>query len=341
MLRGVSSLASDVAAGLQRTWLGRLPPHSPVKYGDMLPIVPPSDAVGTGSFHRSCDAKLWLFTRAWEPPDRSKAWATLMIVHGTVDHSGVYAELGERLAAQGVAVFASDLRGWGRSDGEPMYFNDIEVFTDDVLADYERIHGHGSAYAHVGSRFLLGKSIGGLITAWAARHHMDKWNGLIGLSGAYQLPPANQPQMPLALVLHAAALLLPKYPCVQPFDPKLIVSDAAALHAWEQDPLASHGKVTPGYLFELLRTQARLVKELQGLDLPVLMLWGTSDQVVTKEGHRMLVDASRNDLSELMSYPGGFHNLLAEPDLKDDVISDIGDWMVKVCRQGKEKSTQL
>ena len=45
----------------------------------------------------------------------------MRIVHGTVDHSGVYAELGAALAQHGVAVFASDMRGWGRSDGERLY----------------------------------------------------------------------------------------------------------------------------------------------------------------------------------------------------------------------------
>ena len=50
-----------------------------------------------------------------------------MIVHGTVDHSGVYSELGQFLAAQGVAVFASDMRGWGRSDGEPLRHGGVPV----------------------------------------------------------------------------------------------------------------------------------------------------------------------------------------------------------------------
>ncbi len=57
------------------------------------------------------------------PPSAPKA--TLTIVHGTVDHAGVYAELAAALTAVGVAVFASDMRGWGLSDGEALYFHDL------------------------------------------------------------------------------------------------------------------------------------------------------------------------------------------------------------------------
>lgn len=38
-------------------------------------------------------------------PLTSKPKATLTILHGTVDHSGVYDELAKTLAAAGVAVF--------------------------------------------------------------------------------------------------------------------------------------------------------------------------------------------------------------------------------------------
>ena len=65
------------------------------------------------------------------------------------------------------------------------YLDNIKSFMGDILADYEHIHA-ASPYSQLRGRFLLGKSIGGLITAWAAAEHPDKWTGLIGLSGAYQ-----------------------------------------------------------------------------------------------------------------------------------------------------------
>lgn len=259
-----------------------------------------------------------------------------MIVHGTVDHSGFYAELGEHLAAQGVAVFASDMRGWGLSDGEPLYFHDIEVFSRDVVADYERIHGNGSGYAGVSSRFLLGKSIGGLITAWTASRNPGMWTGLIGLSGAYQLKTGFMlGGILLRACLRAAALFVPKLPLRRPFDPQLITSDAAELEAWRQDPLVSHGKLTVGYMAELLRALAHLPALLTGLRVPALMLWGSDDQVVSVEGHRMLVTASGHEASRLIVYPGGRHNLLGEPTLKAGLMSDMQGWMESIAQRKK------
>ncbi|CAK9086943.1 Monoglyceride lipase (MGL) (Monoacylglycerol lipase) (MAGL) [Durusdinium trenchii] len=277
-----------------------LPPHQAIMYEQDKPPVAEdghcSDAVVfLGEFNRSFDRRLWLYTRSWEPQDKSKVWATMMIVHGTVDHSGVYAELGAALAQHGVAVFASDMRGWGRSDGERLYVDSIDSFAGDILADYHRIHGPGASYAHVRSRFLLGKSIGGLFTAWTAAMPSARqlWTGLIGLSGAFQIDSAVKPSLLRQLLLPLLGLLVPKRPLKPPFDPKLIVSDAAALKAWEEDPLVSRGKLTPGYILEMLRLQDELPTHLNGLTLPVLMLWGTGDQVVTEAGHELLMASTR------------------------------------------------
>ncbi|CAJ1405224.1 unnamed protein product [Effrenium voratum] len=303
-----------------------MPPHLPLKYGQAKP-----QAEG-GDFHRSSDGRLWLFTRSWEP---SEPWATLMIVHGTVDHSGVYSELGQFLAAQGVAVFASDMRGWGRSDGEPLYLDNIKSFMGDILADYEHIHA-ASPYSQLRARFLLGKSIGGLITAWAAAEHPDKWTGLIGLSGAYQVDPSVKPPFLLLKMVEMLSYFAPKMPLKPPFDPKLIVSDEEALQEWEQDPLVSRGKITVGYICEMLRLQGELDSVLQ-MHMPALMLWGTGDQVVTEAGHQMVLDASNHPESEFLKYPGGYHNLLAEPQLKESVMRDILGWLRKVvARAGGE-----
>jgi acylglycerol lipase len=87
-----------------------------------------------------------------------------MIMHGTVDHSGVYGYLAKTLLARGVAVFASDMRGWGLSDGESLYFNNLDTFVADVKADYDRIHSQ-PPYQAVKKRFIIGKSLGGLIAA--------------------------------------------------------------------------------------------------------------------------------------------------------------------------------
>ncbi len=302
------------------------PPHRPVKFPDakQAPAVPQGVS---GQFNRSFDDRLWLFTRQWEPPDDQPVKATLIINHGTVDHSGAYQELGERLAREGIAVFASDMRGWGLSDGEPMYMNDMETFVRDVVSHYERIH-RSDHHGRVRSRFLLGKSIGGLIGAMTVASHPDLFSGLIGLSGVFKIDPAQVPPAPVVTILRLLARIFPKKGFRRPFDPKLITSDPEALRKWEQDPLASKQKLTFAYAIEFVRCQALLPELVPAIKIPMLMQWGSEDKVATLAGHKMMIEDSGSSDTTLKIYEGGYHNLLSEPALKDQVMTDIQEWII-------------
>jgi len=328
-----------------------LPPHCPIKYGavkddDTAPPPPiPLEHAAHGKFLPSFDRRLWMFYRHWDPESSSSSSATtktttapvvkatLMIVHGTVDHSGVYTELAQRLIPSGIAVFAMDLRGWGLSDGESLYLNDtMETCVKDVEHWYHHIHSQ-EPYQSVTARFLLGKSLGGTVTAFCAAKHPTYWTGLIGLSGAYQLDPLLAPSWGTKLLLQMAAWFAPKLAVKQLFDEHLIVSDETALQAWRDDPLCSKDKVRVGYLVELIKSLEELASNdaalVRQINVPMLMLYGDADQVVTKAGHEFMIRQSQHSDAELNLYSGGYHNLLQEPSLKEKVMSDIQEWIVK------------
>jgi hypothetical protein len=80
--------------------------HKPIKYGFDLSKPPSHESVVAEipsgqniKFLPSSDNALWLFSRSWElcPHQINNTKATLIICHGTVDHSGVYHELAEEL----------------------------------------------------------------------------------------------------------------------------------------------------------------------------------------------------------------------------------------------------
>src|SRR5690606_17997186 len=54
-----------------------------------------------------------LYERRWRPEE--SAQAAVVIVHGYGHHSGSFNDLGERLAARGIAAFAYDQRGFGKA----------------------------------------------------------------------------------------------------------------------------------------------------------------------------------------------------------------------------------
>lgn len=327
--------------------------HKPYKYGfdiskppDVPQHLPPGQKA---QFLPSSDESLWLFSRSWElPPEHNHvAKATLIICHGTVDHSGVYHDLAKALVKHGIAVFAQDMRGWGLSDGEDMYMNDIETFVEDVDHFYEEIHKRPE-YASVTHRFILGKSIGGLISAYSVLRHPHKYAGLIGLSGAYMTHPDRVVSPMLEEVLQATnALGGSKLPVKQVFDPSLIVKDEDALKKWYEDPLCSKSKVRVGYAVEALRCQRELPTLVCDIDTPMFMMIGEDDKVVSRKGLEMMVNCKKKEhwdyymmpphcQSQIKIYDGGRHNLLAEPTLKEKVIDDIKNWILHriVCDSG-------
>jgi len=66
---------------------------------------------------------LSIFFRSWRPSGKPRG--VVAICHGVNSHSGQYLWVGAQLQAAGFAVYALDLRGRGKSDGERFYVDDM------------------------------------------------------------------------------------------------------------------------------------------------------------------------------------------------------------------------
>jgi|SRR3970040_1503232 len=73
-----------------------------------------------------------MFVRSWRPD--TKARGVVVICHGVNSHSGYYTWAAEQLVAGGLAVYALDLHGRGKSDGERFYLEQIGDYLSDVDA---------------------------------------------------------------------------------------------------------------------------------------------------------------------------------------------------------------
>ena len=70
--------------------------------------------------------------RSWRP--QSQPRGVVAIVPGFNSHSGYYTWVAEQLVAAGLAVYAVDLRGRGKSDGERFYVEKFADYVSDVTA---------------------------------------------------------------------------------------------------------------------------------------------------------------------------------------------------------------
>jgi alpha-beta hydrolase superfamily lysophospholipase len=105
------------------------------KPGDspLSPLEPPADLQATDLPSYASPEGLELSYRRYEPAGEARC--VLVLLHDTMLHSGWYANLGRDLAAQGIAVYLPDRRGWGHSAGDRREVaEDRDVLTDDITA---------------------------------------------------------------------------------------------------------------------------------------------------------------------------------------------------------------
>ena len=105
------------------------------------------------------------------------------ICHGVKSHSGYYVWTAEQLVANGIAVYALDLHGRGKSDGERFYLEKIQHYLDDVdsLLKLARSREPGLPV------YLLGHSAGGVISSVYTLEHQAGLAGFICESFAFQV----------------------------------------------------------------------------------------------------------------------------------------------------------
>lgn len=116
---------------------------------------------------------LKLFVRSWRPAAPPRA--VVLIVHGFNSHSGHYLWVGAELMRQGFAVYALDLRGRGRSDGD-RYF--VERYSD-YVGDIRQLLALAKAREHGLPIFVLGHSAGGVLSCVFTLENQSELAGLI------------------------------------------------------------------------------------------------------------------------------------------------------------------
>jgi acylglycerol lipase len=270
-------------------------------------------AVEEGTF-KSTEG-LNIFFRSWRPAGPARAM--IVVVPGFNSHSGYYGWVAEQLATLGVAVYAVDLRGRGKSDGERFY---VATFAD-YLSDVDGMVRLAQLREPELPVFVLGHSAGGVLACLYAAEHQTSLAGLICESFAFQTPA---PDVALAVLKglghifpHAHVLHLKNEDFSR--DPNVV----AAMNA---DPLIAHETQPTQTVAELVRADERLKNDFPRITLPVLILHGTSDKAAKASGSQVFFDAVGSKDKTLKLYDGHFHDLLNDVD-KEAVMKDIKGWL--------------
>jgi acylglycerol lipase len=258
---------------------------------------------------------LSIHLRSWKPEGAARA--VVAICPGFNSHSGQYAWVGAQLAAKGFSVYAVDLRGRGKSEGDRFYVEDISEYVADVsgMVGIARERHPGLPV------FLLGHSAGGVTACVYALDHQQTIDGLICESFAFQVPAPGFVLTALKGLSHVAPRL-----GVLTLKMKDFTRNPVALAELEADPLTK-GETQPAMtVAALARADERLHDSFGQITLPVLILHGTDDHATVCKGSEFFYEHAGSADKALKIYEGHYHDLLNDLG-KEQVTADVLAWI--------------
>jgi len=263
--------------------------------------------------------KLQLFYQHWLP--ESTMIAQIFLIHGFSEHSGRYSQWARKFVDHNIGVFAIDLRGHGKSDGQrghtPSFrhmLNDIERFITRFRSDQE-IPG-----------ILYGQSLGGnLVLNYILNNNTRLLNGIISTSPWLSL--VTEPKTIIALGARIIRKIAPKFSRNAGLAINLLSHDPAVAEAYATDQL-NHSRITPNLFFGTKHAAKKIFKHYAHFSLPILLMHGSGDKVTSFNASEKLARKAQENGAELTFIPWEnlFHELHNEYD-NDRIFQSILDWM--------------
>jgi alpha-beta hydrolase superfamily lysophospholipase len=273
----------------------------------------PEYTTSEGTFETAGGLKI--FYRSWQP--KTPPRGVVVIVPGFNSHSGYYTWVAERFIDQKLAVYAVDLRGRGKSDGERFY---VETFTD-YVSDVDGLVRLARASHAPLPFFILGHSAGGVVSCLYTLEHQAELAGLICESFAFQVPAPD-----FALAVFKGLAHLAPHAHVLRLKNEDFSRDPAVVHAMNTDPLIAHETQPTQTLAEMVRADERLEEGMPRFTLPLLILHGTHDKATKPSGSETFHAAASSADKTLKLYEGAYHDLLNDI-VKARVMTDITQWV--------------
>lgn len=259
-----------------------------------------------------------IYWKAWLPEGKPKA--VVQIIHGYAEHIDRYKFVVDMLLPEGYAIFGTDHRGHGRSDGRRAYINSFQEFIDDQKQFSDEVIRKRLPDVPY---FILGHSMGSLIAMNFVEQYPNGLKGLV-LSGTGSGPG---PEISKALIKITKVLskLLPKIHVKSPLPAEFISRDMDVVQAYKNDPLVFN-VITPR-LAEQMNTYTVIGASNAGkIKMPVLIQFGSLDTALS--GQKELFETIGATDKTFKRYEGLKHEVYNElPPDRATVLSDLRAWL--------------
>jgi alpha-beta hydrolase superfamily lysophospholipase len=277
---------------------------------------------------------------AWIDPDVEPR-AVLLCVHGLGLHNNSFEAFGQRMAKQGIAVYAVDVRGFGSFVNKEG--NDTVDFEACLEKDIKRtlrvIHK-----AHQGLPvFILGESMGGAIALRATEKYPDLVDGLISC-----VPSGDrfgQAKTDLKVALHLLNGSNKKFDIGSSVVKAAAKGNEQLAQDWLEQKL-NRKELSPK---ELMQFQAFMNDNHESAKKitckPVLVVQGWNDNLVKATGTLKLWEELATPDKDFVPIWGAYHLIFEESQFNDPAVNAKADkivlrWMDDHIKKSAEADKQ-
>lgn len=273
--------------------------------------------IGAGAFRAADGTELPM--RSWLPEGAPRA--VIVALHGFGDYSVAFRQPASYWAAQGIATYAYDQRGFGGSP-HTFYWSGSATMAADAKSVIRALRRR-----YPGTPvFLLGESMGGAVAiVTMADASAAEADGLILVSPAvweHNLMGSIERSALWLAGLTAPGLWLepPRGLGIHPSD------NTEMLRSMARDSLVQHGArvdTTAG----LMDLMDQALADEPRLRVPTLALFGEHEQVLPLAAVTAFLERLPNRHVRVAAYPQGYHMLLR--DLHGEIVSkDVATWVL-------------
>ncbi len=270
-----------------------------------------------------------IFYQSW---NAQKPKGILAISHGLGEHSDRYENLIKTLEGKQISIYALDHRGHGKSGGKRghvdsymNYINDMKQLFEDMI----KAENPGTPIV------LLGHSMGGLIAFKYALTYPEDITSLV-LSAPALIPAVTVPGFKKA-VGKLFSRLMPTLTLNNELDPNDISNDLDVVKAYRNDPLV-HDRVSARWYTEYNNTSEECLRRAAELTMPLLLIHGTGDKMVSTEGSRLTYERAGASDKKINFFDGLFHETMNEKvENRKIVLKLLVDWILDHLAPKKKK----
>lgn len=266
-----------------------------------------------------------IYWAGWTPEQAPKA--VVQIIHGYAEHIGRYSNVVEQLLPAGYAVFGTDHRGHGKSEGKRGHVGSFQEFIDDELQFRREVI---DAQFPGCPCFMLGHSMGSIIAMNLVEQSPAGIRGLV-LSGTGSRPGEEIPKIIIGIT-KILSRILPSVHVKSPLPPEFISRDTEVVKAYVDDPLV-YNVITPRLAHEMNRYVVIGAQNAFKIRMPVLIQLGSTDTAFSGQ-YELYQKIGATDKT-YKNYEGLRHEVYNElPEDRAVALADLSQWLDAHCAEG-------